>query len=213
MAQSGTTIHPITFALTSFNRPDLLEKTLDSFLEMNTYPIDKYYISEDSGIPGVNDVLIEKYKHLNIEWISNTHRLGQIKSIDNMYNKINTKYVFHCEEDWLFTSKSFIEKSLVILEKYPKILQVWLRDKTDTNGHPIERHTDEFDLLRLDYGPWNGFSFNPGVKRMADYKLLGCYENIGREKEISLKYKELGFRAAILPEKHVEHLGWGRHVF
>lgn len=29
---------------------------------------------------------------------------------------------------------------------------------------------------------------------------------------ISLKYGELGYRAAILKSKHVEHIGWGRHL-
>lgn len=204
--------HTITFALTSFNRPDLLEKTLDSFLAMNTYPIYKYLITEDSGIKGVNDALMKKYDYLNIEWIINETRLGQIKSIDNMYKKITTKYIFHCEEDWLFTDKSFIEKSLVILEKHPKIFQVWLRDHNDTNGHPVEFYSKEFDLLRLGYGPWNGFSFNPGLRRLSDYTLVGCYSDIGHEAKISIKYRELGYRAAILKEKHVEHLGWDRHI-
>jgi hypothetical protein len=203
----------ITFALTSCGRPDLLERTLDSFLEMNTYPIEKYIINEDSAIEGINDNLIKKYSYLNIEWILNKERFGQIKSIDNMYSKIDTEYIFHCEEDWLFTNKSFIEKSLDILENNEKILQVWLRAKNDTNGHPIEDYSDNFDLVKLGYmGVWNGFSFNPGLRRLSDYKLLGKYKNIGHEPQISEKYKELGFRVAILKEKHVEHIGWGLHV-
>jgi len=203
----------ITFALTSCGRPDLLEKTIDSFLEMNTYPIEKYIINEDSGIEGINDHLVKKYHFLNIEWIINKFRIGQIKSIDNMYSKINTEYIFHCEEDWLFTERYFIEKSLSILENNPNIIQVWLRDQKDTNGHPIEPYSENFDLLTLGhYDVWHGFSFNPGIKRMTDYKLIGSYELIGREPQISVKYNELGFRAAILKKKHVEHIGWDRHI-
>ena len=145
----------VTFALTSCGRPDLLEITMDSFFENNTYNIIKYLIIEDSNIEKINDKLKEKYKQYNIEWIDNTPKLGQIKSIDKMYSKITTEYIFHCEEDWLFIQKSFIEKSLHILENNNKIINVWLRDLKDTNGHPTEYQT---------------YNAN-GV----DYKLLYCH--------------------------------------
>ena len=58
----------ITFTLTSCGRPDLLERTLDSFFEYNTYQIEKFIISEDAAIVGINDVLIKKYSDKNIAW-------------------------------------------------------------------------------------------------------------------------------------------------
>jgi hypothetical protein len=203
----------VTFALTSCGRPDLLERTMDSFLQLNTYPIKKYLITEDSAVIGVNDSLIEKYKDLNIEWISNESRLGQITSIDNMYSKIETEYIFHCEEDWLFTDNSFIEKSLEILENDSKILQVWLRAQNDTNGHPVEFFNDKYDFMKVGHCvAWNGFSFNPGLRRLSDYNLIKPFKSVGHEHNISIKYAELGFKAAILKTKHVEHIGWHRHI-
>jgi hypothetical protein len=214
-------MHKVTFALTSCGRPDLLEKTMDSFLEMNTYPIEKYIITEDSGIEGINDLLIKKYDSLNIEWIINKTNIGQLKSVDNMYAKINTKYIFHCEEDWLFTDKSFIEKSMRILENHPRILQVWLRDQSEiinVGKLSITKYSQEFDLIKFN-NIGSGFSFNPGLRRLHDYKLIGSYENIYNknaphhyECQISMKYRNLEFRTAILKTKHVEHIGWGRHV-
>lgn len=53
----------ITFVLTSCGRNDLLEKTLDSFFKWNTYPIERYIISEDSVDPKV----FEECKRLNQE--------------------------------------------------------------------------------------------------------------------------------------------------
>jgi hypothetical protein len=130
-----------------------------------------------------------------------------------MYARIKTPFIFHCEEDWLFTDKSFIEKSMAILNNNPKLLQVHLRAQNDVNGHPVEKHCDDFDLLSLHYlGRWNGFSFNPGLRRLCDYNLLDQYVSIGHEIDLSEKYRDLGFRAAILKTKHVEHIGWGRHV-
>ncbi len=208
----------VTFALTSCNRPDLLEYTIDSFLLYNTYPIAKYIIIEDSCICGINDYLKSKYKHLNIEWIDNEIKLGQIKSIDKMYSHIDTEYIFHCEEDWVFTANGFIEKSMVILDNQPNVLNVWLRDSTDTNGHPIDKidyYCDDvkFNLMSKGYmDVWNGFTFNPGLRRLSDYKLIASYSNIGHEAHISVKYGSLGYRSAILGTKYVEHIGWDRHV-
>jgi hypothetical protein len=47
---------------------------------------------------------------------------------------------------------------------------------------------------------------------LCDYELIKPFKKIGHEGEISIKYRELGFRAAILKNKYVEHIGRGRHV-
>jgi GT2 family glycosyltransferase len=203
----------VTFTLTACGRPDLLERTIDSFVAMNTYPIAHYIIIEDSGVVGINDDLKKKYEKLNIEWIENKSRIGQIASIDIMYEKVKSEYIFHCEDDWLFTAPGFIEKSLEIMESNPKWLQVWLRDQNDTNYHPVEAYSEDYDLMELnDKDEWHGFTFNPGLRRVADYKLCGCYKNIGHEGQLSIFYKELGFRAPIVKEKYIEHIGWHRHI-
>ena len=203
----------ITFTLTACGRPDLLERTMDSFLKFNTYPIKRYKIVDDSAVVGVNDALIEKYKSLGIEWKHNTARTGQTESIDEMYSDIDTEYIFHCEDDWQFTEYGFIEKSIPVLEANPNIILVGLRAHNDTNGQPIEYYNEEFDLMSLNFnGIWHGFTFNPGLRRLADYLLVKPYKSIGWENDLSIKYKELGFRAAILKEKHVEHIGWNRHI-
>ena len=44
---------PITFVLTSCRRFDLLERTLESFVATNDYPIQRYIIIEDSEDEGV----------------------------------------------------------------------------------------------------------------------------------------------------------------
>ena len=40
---------PITFTITSCNRIDLLENTLNSFTSINNYEIDEFIMSDDSG--------------------------------------------------------------------------------------------------------------------------------------------------------------------
>src|SRR5271170_1236016 len=45
----------VTVVVTSCGRQDLLERTMDSFLKYNRYPISKYIIVEDSGDVSMND--------------------------------------------------------------------------------------------------------------------------------------------------------------
>ena len=214
----------ITFVMTSCGRPDLLRRTIDSFFRHNDYPIEKYIIIEDSSDETMKDWLLENYGSV-FEVIFNKPKLGQIKSVDRAYSKVQTPYIFHCEDDWQFFRGHFISESLSVLREDPKIVQVWLRDLWDTNTHPPERtilRTEDAVLYRritFDHHGWHGFSFNPGLRRKADYDIIGSYEavgyqyvNIGHEKAISQKYKDLGYYAAILEEAAVEHTGWDRTV-
>ncbi len=111
----------VTVVLTACNRADLLEKTLDSFFEMNTYPLKRFIIIDDGMNFGCNDFVKEKYE-FPIELIYNDPKLFQIKSIDYAYSLVDTEYIFHMEEDWLFLKKGFIEDSMKVLEADSNIL-------------------------------------------------------------------------------------------
>jgi putative lipooligosaccharide biosynthesis glycosyltransferase len=123
----------VTLVITSCGRFDLLEETLDSFFECNTYPIKKIIITEDSTEGKKLERLISKYdgKNQDFRLIVNETRLGQLKSIDKAYREIDTEYIFHCEDDWKFLKSGFIEKSMEVMEEDEKILVVGLRSKED----------------------------------------------------------------------------------
>ena len=80
----------VTLVITSCGRFDLLEETLDSFFECNTYPIKKIIITEDSTEGKKLERLISKYDGKNQEFrlIVNETRLGQLKSIDKAYREL-----------------------------------------------------------------------------------------------------------------------------
>jgi len=182
----------ITLVVTSCGRNDLLARTLQSFYSFNSYSMKEVFIVED--------------------W----NKEGQVQGIDKAYARVKTPYIFHCEDDWEFYQPGFIEKSLEILEKYPNILQVWLREHNDTNGHPIVR-LPQFDVDTLDANwNWGGFSWNPGLRRLSDYQLLGKpytefrgTSNIS-EHTLSRHYASLGYHAAITSMGYVRHIGWDR---
>jgi glycosyltransferase involved in cell wall biosynthesis len=134
----------VTVVITSCNRQDLLEATLDSFLRCNTFPIRQFIVIED-GDGANNQRLIEKYRDLPFTWLATADRVGQVAAIDIAYSEISTDFIFHCEDDWEFTSPGFIEKSLCILKHDDQILQVWLRALTDTNRQPVFDHMFEVE--------------------------------------------------------------------
>lgn len=222
----------VTMVVTACGRTDLLEKTLESFFHVNTYPIEKVIVTEDSGIPQEFSG-VRKIVPCDLEIIENEINIGQIASIDKAYARVETDYIFHCEEDWEFFNSGFIEKSFEILDTNPKLFTVWLRGYHDTKNHAImtdERYElSDGDFYYLMDGArkkhWCGFTFNPGLRRTSDCMIFHPYNDLEVKKEknglmvmgeidLSIYYQELGYRAAITSnsEGYVRHIGGKRHV-
>ena len=218
----------ITVVLTSCNRPNELTITLKSFFKYNTNPIKKIIIIDDSGI---KDCISESLKEIPIDIdktiIYNEKNIGQIKSIDIAYGLVDTEYIFHCEDDWEFYDYGFIEKSLEILKSDDKICLVWLRKYKNgillNNGHNINMAiVKNYRLVSNNFlGKWMGFSFNPGLRKLSDYKLINnyskfCDEKYGGTGELALQteYRKLNKLVAIsLNENgYVRHIGWDNPV-
>ena len=232
----------VTFVMTACGRPDLMEQTLDSFFNFNKYPIKKFIITEDSMDPLVfkkcKDLNDKKYNN-KLEFIFNEIKLGQAASIDLAYSKVDTPYIFHCEEDWLFYNSDFIEHSIAVLEADSKILQGWIRPKSDKILNDIKQESYNVGgiqvrdvlpksfLVKNGIGPgkdliirdYMGFSWNPGLKRLSDYKLLeNGYTGIESEHMIDIFYRShhIGFKVVSISTDdghgYVQHIGWGRRA-
>lgn len=213
--------------LTSCGRFDLLEKTLESFFAFADMAIDNFIVYDDSG-KQIPESLKNQYSE--IKFIQGTEKVGQIKAIDILYSHVKNEYIFFQEDDWSFFKTGFIGQSLYILEKEPKIMQVWIRSQNDRNGHPatgVPRMTankTRYQMMSSDYqGQWSGHSFNPGLRRLSDYQNLfpngyagvttfNIKEPWKSEIEVGQVYKKAGFKAATLMQGFVKHLGNGRHV-
>lgn len=211
----------VTFIMTSCNRFDLLAPTLQSFLDFNTYPIEQFIFIEDTDKIDLLKKTIQKFPEVYKKslLLFNEPKLGQIKSIDRAYSHVKTDYIFHCEEDWEFYRKGFIQDSLDLLKEDSSIINIWLRELNDTNNHPIDTniHTSKngkkYHFLTTNFlDTWHGFTFNPAVKRLVDYNKIGPFQNIGHEEEISNAYYKLGYKGAIFLEGSVKHQGWHRRV-
>lgn len=213
----------VTLVINSCGRLDLLDRTMASFNKFNTFPIAETILVDDSGDPAIHDLLRQNYPDFTL--ILERHR-GLIPCVDDAFSRVKTPYLFKIEEDWEFYKKGFIEKSMKILKAYSDILLVWLRDRSDTNAHPVEDKLMEvngvtFSLLSLNFrNEWHGFTFNPSLWRVEDYKRLAPFENIAGEGNMGMQemnigywYMKLGYRAVILKDGYVKHIGWGRRSY
>jgi len=216
MPEGSSNGKKVTCVLTSCGRHDLLERTLDSFFQFNTYPIDHFIVMEDG--PLVPWKLAEKYP--DVIFLCTGKRVGQVAAIDMAYSFVKTEYIFHMEDDWQFYKSGFIEQSMAVLEEYQKIICVWIRSLSDTNNHPLIKGGPDFKLLSTRYH-WKGFTWNPGLRRLRDYQLIRSYGNHVKwdplkpwtaEQNIGILYFKMGFMAAILNGGFVRHIGTGRHV-
>lgn len=213
-------MNEVTCILTSCGRFDLLRITLESFFKFNTYPIKEFIIYEDEwhSAPGTLHALIQDFP--NIRWLNEQHRKGQIHALDTLWQQVTTPYAQTLEDDWEFLQPGFIEASMEVLEKEPKVLQVWLNPLEPLNTHPVN-WKDGYGILTNSGGVWSGTRFNPALKRKADYDLIAPFSQHTEwnpakpwkcEADISKVYYKHGFRGAIFQKQYIRHIGEGRHV-
>jgi len=219
----------VTVVITCCGRIDLLKETLNSFFQFNTYPINKIIITEDSGNHDVYSVIPDEYKKY-FSVIINNENIGQIRSIDKSYAEVNTNYIFHCEEDWVFYRKGFVEDSRTILTSRDNIYQVWLRSYYHDIHKNYPFHTLGADMsangvtayrLLSSKQKWQGFSFNPGLRRLSDYQAISggyssfldeCNSSSSTESALSQHMLDNNMFAVVLENDAVAHIGYDRHI-
>ena len=212
-------IEPYTVTLTSCARFDLLERTLASLLPRLEGPCERIVIGEDSGDRGVLEA-VERFRPNAppIRVILNPRRLGICRNIDRIYAEVETEWIFHCEDDWEFYRDGFIRESFELMQD-DSISSVNLRDISDLRYFPPgfwSPAADSHYVANVDVaGDFAGLSFNPGLRRMRDYRAVGPYGRLeidAGEASVSRAFLTAGQRMALLKRPAVEHIGDGRHI-
>lgn len=219
----------VTVVLTSCGRLDLLKKTLISFFKHNTYLLEDFILIEDSTKASLEDIknCIPVEFRNGVSIIINKTRLGQVRSIDKAYKKVKTKYVFHCEDDWLFYRSGFIEESIEILATDEKIFSVWLRsyynDLLEYSAGTLylgEKTALNCSVYSRVYSKSKRnnkcFSLNPGLREHKHYPKNGYASLLAKEYNLetvaSSLYSSQGMYSVLLENSAVNHLGFGRHI-
>jgi hypothetical protein len=200
--------------ITSCNRHDLLQTTLETFIDCCAQYPREIVIVEDGPTP--MPVFLQKYKHLGLRYLNNGERRGQIYSCDRLWRECSTDLAFWSEDDWYYSNGGFINESFDILAKYPEVITVSLRG--DWNHPLVSDSRYPFKIAQPNWREgWGGFMFNPGARRKYDYTLIGSYgkhvgyghHGLGHELELSKLYASMGYVIGALPD-HICHIGAGR---
>jgi hypothetical protein len=213
----------VTLVINSCGRLDLLERSIASFEQYNTFPITETILVDDSGDENIHKQIREKYSRFTL--VLEPHR-GLVPCVDAAFSRVKTQYMFKTEDDWEFYRSGFIERSIEILELLPDVMHVWLRERNDTNGHPVEPGIKNagsvpyYVISQGFLGTWHGFTFNPSLWRKSDYDIFAPFVNIAgsgnmgtQEMNIGEWYYRIGKRAVILHSGYVKHIGWGRRSY
>ena len=216
LREGEATMYPYTVCLTSCARFDLLERTLESLLPRLEGPCERIIVGEDSGDREVFDV-VERFQSdaSPIQVILNRRRLGICRNIDRVYTEVDTDWIFHCEDDWEFFRGGFIRESFSVMQD-DEISSVNLRDISVFPPGFWLPVGDNYYLTNMDVaGQYAGLCFNPGLRRMSDYRAIGPYGRLAPnsgERDVSIGYLSAGKRLAMLKYPAVQHIGAGRHV-
>lgn len=223
MRENAAADDAYTVVLTSCGRFDLLGPTLESFFAHVDERPAAFVLVEDSGDEAVRETVARFESALGRRFtvLLNRPQLGQMRSIDRAYAEVETPYVFHCEDDWEFFRSGFIAESRAILTARAEVSMVGLRPRAELN--PLVRDLPkealgadpgvEFFALDPSLHPeYFSYSFNPGLRRLADARAIGPFAPLGHEPDVSYAFKKRGFRIANLERPAVRHLGDARHV-
>jgi hypothetical protein len=210
----------VTLFITSCGRPQLLKKTLVSFVRNNTYPIKEAIICEDSGIKGIID-FVKDILPYPIIFCYNEVRIGQMKTIEKYTPLIKTEYVFHLEDDYEFVDSGFIELSFQILDSDSKISQVLLEDEQHTypkidigNNLCYKVMTNKPDEINANNGDGalTVFSWRPSLKRIEIQKLRMPYQLWDDEYTIQLQVNKLGYYSVVTKNEKNGRKGFCTHI-
>lgn len=179
-------------------------------------------MTDDSGDSETAKQLDERYGDRFV--IFHTGGIGQQKCLDILFDHAINEYIFHCEDDWEFREDSFIPDSLLLLQRNRDVHQVWLRDVDDHEHGNIGQMQTMFDSanycdinywnVNQDYNGWNGYSWNPGLRRKSDYKRMfpSGIAAVGDEYQCAQHTKQFNYRTIVLESTACKHIGGGRHV-
>lgn len=220
----------ITVVITSYNRFNLLQRTIESFNKVNRCPINEVIIIDDSANPDMHRKVKELYSGYTL--ILNEKNIGLVESIDKAYSQVKTPFIFHTEDDFDYFKSGFIENCLKVMESDDKIFRVGIRGKKHLNsldskirlaGHVPYKYARFYKMDDDVHGNqfWHGFGFQCGLIRKSAYDIVSPYTQYStpdefitiRECRIGLAYYGLGMLAVSLTEDYANHTGGKKSTY
>lgn len=151
--------------------------------------------------------------------LSDGKKRGHHRAVDAMYQHIQTPYVLHTEDDWIFDGQVDFAKILEFLEAQKNATQFCLRAPHDFLDaallSKIRTHrVAELEVadLRETHAQWYGYTFNPHVARMDVIGRILPFAQFEKERHVSRFMRQQGFFAAYAPAGACTHIGEDRSM-
>lgn len=199
----------ITLCITMGKRPELLKQTLESLFQF--YAFEHVIAVNDFGDEATSEVFKRICPHGQLLHLE--QQQGHHPAVDLMYERVTTPYVFHCEDDWLFTEAPNLDHARALLEQ-PHISTVCFRQLKLSDYEPREQQKIQlseyqgirfYHLDQLD-SQWHGYGFNPHLAKLSLWQNCGGFSQFKKERHIS--------RYLRAQDKHVvmEYPGSCQHI-
>lgn len=204
----------VTLVVTSCGRLDLLQRTLDSLFAVERR-FDRTIVVEDSGDASVADEIRRHWPEATV--LLNQPRLGQMRAIDRAYGEVETPWIFHCEDDWVFDAPPVLDEAVAFMTANPKISVACVRRVSELHPRFVRRLEpapgSPFAPMPADAHPeWFGYSFNPSLARRSFHEAYGPFADRKSEDGLSWRAKTDGWTMAFLLPGVAAHIGDERHV-
>jgi glycosyltransferase involved in cell wall biosynthesis len=160
----------VSVCITSFNRLQYLQETLDSFRNCCTYPNLEYVIVDNCSEPEVVEFIksLDYMDHV----ILNEQNMGHGHAMNQARRAASGDFLFNLENDWLFFYRSdWMERGILLFEK-------------DANGDSVEKHPLDLPLGLVKYrlgADIQDYTNNPSLVSKKAYSDVGEYTQYGRE--------------------------------
>lgn len=221
----------ITIAITSCGRFESLKKTILSIENTIDLSLYKKVMTEDSKDrkhiekikKSVENWFLKGWKILFTFWSNQTNLYkSHHYALKILYDNINTKYVFHCEDDQIFKKTNFDylklsyeilenEKSIGIVLLRDLIKDFWLKKTGIMKSRYYEILTDEeTSILWHDFIFLNkneNFTLQPWLRRTNEMKkIMFWHEEYVNEKLIWERYNEIKLRTIVIKKWIYNHI-------
>jgi len=201
----------ITTIITSAGRREYLEPTIESLRKNFIYDRDKvlWYIIDDYPDSTGTRQYIGGLAGFDLK-ILNARNKGLGYCLNQIYAEVNTEFVFHCEDDWLFLRPIPVEHMMRVLQENPHLRQLLLFRV------PIGRdYRGEVKITSKGYAEYyHRFSFNPHLAKTELFIEHQPFPLYYTELEYTIKLERSGQTVSGIlgygEEPYVKHLGVNR---
>lgn len=212
---TATALPELTLCMTIGNRPALLQQTLSSLLALQQF--EHVLAVNDFGDDASNQVFRSHFPH----GILVSHQAGQghHRAVDALYGQVQTPYVMHIEDDWVFEREIAFARIFEALEAHPQVSMVCLREIDDFTLEHFSEEACQVDLTSMRayrltglHDQWYGYTFNPHITTVSRIRSIEAFSAFKKERHISRALRARGLYAAYLQGGGCRHIGDNQSV-